>query len=243
MSVKIKALDSKVNFGMFLKAMGGRLQSLLASTLTPEEKLVQIIKELEKDVQGKRVLARQIKAQMSAIADPDTKELEPLEAFQARRVKLVKLGGTMVNDPSKTAQLGQLQQEIKALDVQISSQQNIYDTLKESYDLARSNYQQALSSLDMVKSNGPAMLKAIQAQKDALEMRDRAKSQDTVDVSFMNELTAEFSMASAELRSDKEIDNDLDATSSFNVDKALAAMDAESLDSGLMAEFQAAANK
>lgn len=237
----IKALDQKVNFAMFLKSMGGRLQGLMASTMTPEEKLAGIIKNLEGEVQEKRVLARQIKAQKSAIADSDTKELEPLEACQVRRAKLVKLGGAMVKDPAKASQLGQLQQEIKALDAQIASHQATFDTLEESYNLAKSNYQQALNALETVRNNGSAMIKAIQAQKDALEMRDKAKKQGGTDVSFMDDLTAELNSSRAELRSDDELDKDLDGTSDFNIDKALAEMDANTVDDGLMAEFQAAA--
>ena len=238
-------MDKKINFSMFFKAMGGRLQGLLASALTPEEKLAQIIKELEKQVQEKRVLAREIGAQMRAIADPETKELEPLEAMQARRTKLVALGGQLVNQPDKAAQLGQISQEIKSLDAQIASQTATYQTLTESYNLAKGNYNEALTALETVRRNGPAMLKAIEVNKQAVAMRDAAKSGsgDKVDTSFLNELEGELSQAQAELRSDGDIDNDLDASSGFNVDVALTKMDAASVDSNLMAEFQAAASK
>lgn len=238
-----QAMDKKINFSMFFKAMGGRLQGLLASTLTPEEKLAQIVQALEKQVQEKRVLARQIGAQMRAIADPETTQLEPLEAMQARRAKLVALGGGLVNQPDKAAQLGQISQEIKSLDVQIASQTATYETLKESYDLAKANYSEALAALDTIRLNGPAMLKAIEVNKQAVAMRDAAKSGsgDKVDTSFLKDLEGELSQSQAELRSDGDIDKDLDASSSFNVDAALAKMDAASVDSNLMAEFQAAA--
>lgn len=240
MTAGIKALDSKVDFGMFFKAMGGRLKGLLASTLSPEEKLAQIQQVLEGQVQEKRQLAREIGAQMRAIADPETKDLEPLEALQARRAKLVKLGGTIVDQPDKAAQLGQISQEIKALDAQIKSQEVTYDTLKESYDLAKGNYQQALSALETIRNNGQAMLKAIEAHKQALKMRDKAQSQDEIDTSFLGELQGELSQVQAELRTDEEIDNDLDATSAFSVDSALSKMDEASVDDDLMAEFKAA---
>lgn len=236
----IKALDTKINFKMFFQAMGGRLQSLLASTLSSEEKLEQITNVLEVQVQQKRQLAREIGAQMRAIADPETKELEALESMQARRAKLVKLGGTLVDNPDKATQLGQISQEVKALDGQIKAQEATYATLQESYDLAKNNFQQALSALETVRDNGSAMLKAIEAHKQALALRDKAKSQDEVDTSFMNELQGELSHVQAELRSDAEIDNDLDATSGFSVDSALSKMDADSVDNDLIAEFQAA---
>lgn len=238
--MEISTLDKKVNFSMFFKAMGGRLQNLLASTLSPEEKLAQIQDVLEGQVQQKRKLAREIGAQMRAIADPETKDLEALEAMQARRAKLVKLGGTLVDKPEKAAQLGQISQEVKALDGQIKAQEATYDTLKESYELSKANYQQALSALETVRNNGQAMLKAIEAHKQALKMRDQAQSQDEVDTSFLSELQGELSQVQAELRTDEEIDEDLDATSSFSVDSALSKMDAASVDNDLMAEFQAA---
>lgn len=238
--MSIASLDGKVNIGMFFSAMGGRLQSLLASTLSPEEKLAQIQKVLEEQVQEKRQLAREIGASKRAIADPETENLEPLEALQARRAKLVKLGGSLVGKPSKQAQLGQVGQEIKALDNQIASQQATYSTLCESYDLAKANYQQALSALETVRDNGSAILKAIEAHKQALAMRDKAKGQDVIDTSFIDDLQGELSQVQAELRSDEDIDNDLDATSGFNVDAALSKLDADNIDDSLMAEFEAA---
>lgn len=241
--MSVQSLDSKVTIGMFLKSMGGRFQKLLASTMTPEEKLAAITKEIEAQVQEKKVLARQIGAQMRAIFDPDTKALEPLEALKERRVKLVALGGKLVADPAQSAKLGALQQEITGLDAQIASQQTTYDTLAESYELAKANYNQALAALKQVRDNGPAVLKAIQAHKDAITLRDKAKGGKTVDVSFVDELYGELSATQAELRSDKEIDADLDATSGFNIDRELAKMDGQTVDDSLMAEFLAAAKK
>ncbi|MDO8668860.1 MAG: hypothetical protein Q7K65_01025 [Candidatus Buchananbacteria bacterium] len=237
------ALDKKVNFTMFFKAMGGRLQKLLASGLKPEEKLEQIIHVLTVQVQEKRQLAREIGAQMRAIADPETKELEALEALQARRAKLVKLGGSLIGQPNNASQMGQLSQEINGIDAQIKAEETTLETLKESYELAKANYQQALSALETVKGNGNAMLKAIEAHKQALSLRDKAQNQDEVDTSFMSELQGELSQVQAELRSDDDLEDDLDATNTFNVDAALARMDSASVDSSLMAEFQAATGK
>ena len=236
----VSTLDKKVNFSMFFRAMGDRLQNLLASTLSPEDKLDQITKVLEGQVQEKRQLAREIGTQMRAIADPETKELEALEAMQARRAKLVKLGGTLVDQPDKATQLGQISQEVKALDGQIKAQETTHTTLQESYNLAKANFQQALSALETVRDNGQAMLKAIEAHKQALALRDKAKGQGVIDTSFINELQGELSQVQAELRTDTEIDNDLDATNGFSVDSALSKMDADSVDNDLMAEFQAA---
>lgn len=236
----VKALDSKISLLMFLQGMGKRFQTIMARALTPEEKLAAIIAEMEKDVQEKRVLARQIGAQMRALSDPDTTDLEPLEAAKARRAKLVKLGGQNLENAER---LGQIQHEVKALDTMIASQEATYATLKESYDLASANYKTALAALDSTRSNGPAILKAIKAHQDALAMRDKAKNTDAVDASFMDDLTAELTNAQGELRSDKAIDDDLDATKSGSLDAELAKMDASNVDDSLMAEFQAAAGK
>lgn len=240
---KIAALDKKIDLAMFLGSMFDRFKGFLAAQLTAEEKLIKIVEVMEKDVQEKRVLARQIGAQMRAIADPDTQELEPLEALKARRAKLVQLGGKYVSDATKAAQLGQLQQEIKAIDAQISSQQSTYDTLQESYELAKNTYQEALNALETVRRNGPAMIKAIEAHKAALAMKDKAADQKTIDTSFLSELTAELNASKAELRSNEAVDADLDATNPISIDAELAKIDAESIDAGLMAEFQAAAAK
>lgn len=234
------ALDSKISFGMFLDGMKGRFQKFLASNLTPEEKLAAIVKELNADVQEKRVLARQIGAQMRALADPDTAELEPLEAAQARRAKLVKLGGQNLGNAEK---LGQIQQEIRGLDALISSQTGTYDTLKESYGVAKANYQTAFAALESVRNNGPAVLKAIRAHQDALKIRDKAAGSKQVDASFMTELTAELNSAKAELRSDKSFEQDLDATRPGSLDAELAKLDAATVDDKLMAEFRVAASK
>lgn len=236
----VKALDSKISLPMFLQGMGKRFQTIMARALSPEEKLAAIIAEMEKDVQEKRVLARQIGAQMRALKDTDTKDLEPLEAVEARRAKLVKLGGQNLDKPEM---LGQIQQEIKSLDAMIASQQGTYDALKESYDLASANYKTALAALESTRTSGPAILKAIRAHQDALAMRDKAHDQTAVDASFMSDLTDELTATQAELRSDKAIEDDLDATKSGSLDAKLAEMDAGTVDDDLMAEFQAAAGK
>jgi len=86
------------------------------------------------------------------------------------------------------------------------------------------------------------MLKAIEAHKQALALRDEAQSQDKIDTSFLNDLQNELSQVQAEIRTDDEIENDLDATSNFSVDSALSKMDEASVDNDLMAEFKAASS-
>ena len=237
----ITAFDNKMNIRMFVETMGDRFKSFLASKMTPEEKLNKIIEAMEKDVQEKRVLARQIGAQMRAIADPDTVTAEPLEAMIAARKKRIVFGAGIMDNPKKKAQFGQVQQEIKSLDARIKSQQGTYDTLVESHALAKASYHEAFNALETIRLNGPAMIKAIQAQKNAVEMRDKAAGQKKIDTSFLGELEAELNNSRAELREDKAIDDDLDAMNESSIDDALAKMDAESVDDSLMAEFRAAA--
>lgn len=234
------ALDSKVNFKMWLDSMGSRMTKFLASSLSDEEKLAAITGEMRKDVQAKRVLARQIRAQMCAIKDPDTAALEPLEAAQMRREKLVKLGAASLDNHAK---LGQIQQEVRSVDALIASQQGTYDTLESSCKVAMDNYRMALAALESAEQNGPAMLKAIRAHKDALAMKDKAKNQKTIDASFISDLASELSAAQAELKSDDEIDHDLDGTNGSSINADLAKMDAASVSEDLMAEFRAAAGK
>lgn len=238
----IQSLDSRITVGDFVQGLRGKFQKLLASSMSAEDKLAAIIRTMTAEVQEKRVLAREIGAKMRAISDPDTATLEPLDAAKARREKLIALGAKHVDDKDKS-RLGQISQEVKAVDALIESQQATYDTLKESYDLAFGNYQTALSALESARSNGPAMIAAIRAHQQALEVRDRANAQSaqSVDVTFMNDLAQELSQNQAKLRSDKDLDQDLDATKKGSVDKELARLDAQSIDAGLMAEFEAAA--
>lgn len=237
----MNAIDKKMDLGMFFGAMKDRFKGVLASTMTPEEKLAQIVKRLEIDVQEKHERARKLGGQMRALKDPETKELEPLEKFAVQRAKLVAKGGELVGQPDKAAQLGQLSQEIKGLDALIGSKEMTYETLKQGYDLAKANYLQAFAALEKIRENGSAMLEAIAANKEALAMRDAAQNQETVDTSFLDDLQAELTGVQAELRTDQAIDDDLDATKSFSIDATLAKMDAESVDAGIMDEFKAAA--
>lgn len=235
-----QALNSNIGVSSFVKAMLGRAKNVMASTLTDEEKLREIIDGAEKEVQEKRKLAREIGVQMRAIADPATEKLEPLEAIIEKRKKLVQLGSTMVDDPKKKSQLGQISQEMNSLANQISAQQKTYDTLEESYKVATATYKEALAALETIRQNAPAMLNAIEANKQALEMRDRARNQNGVDTSFLTKLEAELSNSQAEMHSDLEIENDLDGTNSFNIDAALEKLDAADTDEALMNEFRAA---
>ena len=56
-------------------------------------------------------------------------------------------------------------------------------------------------------------------------------------------ISAELNNTKAELRADNEIEKDLDASDTSNIDKALSEMDKTTVDEGLMAEFRAAAGK
>ncbi len=222
--MSVEALDKRMTFGMFVKGIGKRIQSVLSRAVPAEEKLDLILGEMEKDVQEKRVTARSIRARMVAISDPETKELEPLERLRARRKKIVELGakvlaekeqmekdGDLAGAKKKAAWLGQLTQEAKALGVSVSSMESTHETLQEAYNIALENYKVALGSYEHVKNNGKAMLEAIKAHQDALSIRDRAKP-EAVDASFLDDLTEELEKAQGELRSDKQIDKELDAT-------------------------------
>lgn len=249
------AMNSRVSLGMIIEGWGNRFKNILAGSLTPEEKLSAIVEEMGRDVAEKRVLARQIRAKMSAIADPDTATLEPLEAAKARRQKLVDLGGKLLaqsRDPQNVDRVTALQTQMKQVSIEVQSvtqlidgQQATYDTLKESYDLAFATYQQALSAFEQARDNGPAILDAIRAHEDALKVRDQARAgaQKRADASFLTDLQKELSGAQANLRADKELENDLDATNPHSVDAMLAADEATHVEDSLMAEFEAAAAK
>ncbi len=234
MSEGIKALDGKINFKMFVKTIFTRGQKILAENMTAEEKLDMIMKDMAKDVQKKRVDAREAGAEKQI----STKELETLEA---QRKGLVTLGASICHDPEKSAQVGQVSQKLAVIDSRISARKSLLTTQTETYDLAAKNYQDALNAYETAKSNGPAMIKAIKAQKTALERRDNASEQKTMSIDFLNDLASELENAKAELRSDIEITEDLDPSKSFNVNAELAKMDAQNVNAGYLAEFQTAA--
>lgn len=240
-------LDKKMGWKEILNGAVAELKDALASAIPDDQKLAQIEQKLEEDVAAKRQLAREIGGQMRAIADPETKELEPLEALKARRQKLVDLAATLIDPatgmPKRGAapKLKAIQDEIKGLDKLIGAQQVTYDTLREGYDIAKGSYQDALDALERVRSQGKAVLRTIAAHRQAQEMRDQARSSKSVDVSFMDDLTGELSQVRAEARSDEALDADLDAMNSFNIDAALKADEDAEVDAALMAEFRAAA--
>lgn len=233
-------LNQKLGFGDILKGVIASTKDLFADTLSDQQKLALIQDKLEAQVAEKRTLARTVGAQMRALADPSTTDLEKLEALQTRRAKLVELGGRHLGDAAK---LAAIQDEIHGLDQLIAANQATYNTLKEAYDVAKSNYDQALKALEQVRGQGQAILAALAAHKDAQKMRDDARDTESVDVSFMDDLTAELNQVKAEARADKDLDADLDASNSFNIDTALKADESASVDAGLMAEFEAAARK
>ena len=233
-------LNQKLSVTDIMSGVFASAKNLFANTLSDQQKLDLIEQKLEIQVAEKRALARTVGAQMRALADPTTTDLEKLEALQARRAKLVELGGKNLNDPAK---LVAIQDEMKGLDQLIAANQATYDTLKEAYAVAKANYETSLSALEKVRGQGQAILAAIGAHKDAQKMRDDARDTTSVDVSFMDDLMGELGQVKAEARADKDLDADLDASKSYNIDAALKADESASVDSGLMAEFQAAAAK
>lgn len=222
-------LDSRVTFGMFIKNLGGKLQGIMAKSMSAEEKLSLILQEMSIDVQKKRVMARDIRSKMVALSDPDTAELEPIERMKARRTKLVEQGKKAVND-NKTDEANRLAKEIKSLDASLGSLESTYGTLKDSYELALENYKVSQAAYDHAKNNGESMLFAIKAHQDSLRMRDNAKSDKKSDISFLNDLEEELSKSQKELSSDKAIDRDLGVETK--------AEEEEPADESILAEFK-----
>ena len=233
-------LNEKLSWTGIINGFAGKFKDILAGALSPEEKLVAIQAELEQDVAVKRKLAREVGAQMRALADPETKDLEPLEALKARRAKLVGLGGQSLGNASK---LAAIQTEIKSLDQAIEANQVTYDMLEETYGIAKGNYQAVLDAHERVKSHAPAILKSIAAYGDAQDMRDKARDSKSVDISFMEDLANELGQVKASERADKALDDDLDATNAFSINAELEAAQSDTVESSLMAEFQKAAER
>ncbi len=235
-----ETMNKKLTVLDIMKGIAASAKDLFANTLTDQQKLDLIEQKLEDQVAEMRASARTVGAQMRALADPSTNELEKLEALQARRAKLVELGGKHLGDAAK---LVAIRDEITGLDQLIAANQATYDTLKDAYGVAKGNYDAALSALEKVRGQGQAILAAIAAHRNAQEIRDAANDATSVDVSFMDDLAAELSQVKAEARADEDLDADLDASNSFNIDAALKADETTAVDAALMAEFQAAAGK
>ncbi len=230
----IKALDSKIGIGMFLKGMAQNFQGILAQQLSPEQKLDLITQELNNQVAIKRDAARSTGAQMNAAA-------ATLATLNGRRASLVALGGKNLGDQ---ARLASIQTEIKSIEPMIASAQTTYDGFKEAYDLNKANYLQAMDALDKVKNQGGAVLAAIKANQSALAARDNARSNSShVDTSFVDQLTEELGQARGQLATDKELDADLNSHDSFSINSELDKAHAADVDAGIMAEFEAAAGK
>lgn len=234
-----EALNSKITLEMVVKNAFSKFKDLLAGTMSTKEKLEAVTEKMREEVQQLRVQARQIGAQMRALADPETAEKEPLEAMRERRAKLVKLAGQNLDNPEM---LGQIQVEIKALEGTLAVNEKTYAILQQNYGLSTKTYKEALANLEMLETQAPAVLAAMEAQDNALRMRDSMMTGSDTDVlGIMNQLNTELAQKSAELRTDREIDADLDASKPGSINDALADMDAKSIDAALMAEFRAAA--
>ncbi len=232
-------LDERLTFEMILEGLNDKVLKFLGLSLSDKEKLDAIIKAMQRDVLDRRVFARKILHHMKAIQDPDTPELEPLEAAQQRRERLVKMGSENLGDSARVAQITQ---EIKAVDAVIASNQATFDTLGESYQLALSNYRIALAALEHTQENGAAMLLAIKAHREALALRDQSRQSGSApDTTFMDGLAQELKEASRALRSDDQLEADLDPENTFSISAELDQLEAQEADAKILAEIQAAA--
>jgi hypothetical protein len=231
-------LNKYLDFSDVLKGLSDSITNILTSGMNDEEKLNAVLDKMANQVQDLRVKARKAGAEMRALSDPDTAALEPLEAAQERRRKLVALGGKHMDDPVRQ---GQIAQEIEGLQSALNSLEGSYEIRKQTYEVALANYQKALQAYESMRNNGPAMMAAIQAHTDALESRETlTQGGDQIDTSIMDTLAAKLQGVQAELRSDEELTEDLDASNSGSIDAELAQMDAQEVSSDLMEEFRAA---
>lgn len=246
--MSVATLDRRLSFKMFVKGLGQKLQDILGKSIAPEQKLDLILEEMAVDVQAKRKTAREIRARMVALSDPENDTLEPMERLQARRKKLVEVGKQVlaqrdaVTDLSEKAkldaQLGQLTQEVKSVSTSLSSLEATHQTLKDSYEVALGNYKVGLAAYERTKENGPTLLLALKAHQDALATRDQSrKPSSAVDASFLNDLEQELGQAESQLKSDYELDKELDATRP-DVHPLMAAADRAEVDDKILAEFR-----
>ena len=247
--MSIAALDRRLSFKLFVKGLGQKLQDILGKTIAPEKKLELILEEMARETYAKRKTAREIRARMMALCDPDSATLEPIEQLQARRKKLVAVGAQILKqqeastDESEkaklSAQLGQLTQEVKAVSQSLSSMESTHSSLKESYEIALETYKVSLAAYERAKENGPALLLALKAHQDALQLRDAArKPQATGDASFLDDLTQELERSQKEVQSDHAIDEELDALKP-RVHPLMAEADRQEADATILQEFRA----
>lgn len=239
----VEALNKRITFGMFLSGMKDRLKGIMAKSLSAEEKLDLIIAEMTKDTNQKRITAREIRAKMVALADPETAALEPLERIKVQRDKLVKVGASLMKSKEEAEVKGEdvtsindkinkLAQEVKSLTVQQGSMESTYETLKEAYDVALNNYKTASSALENAKTNGKGLLFAIKAHQDALQLRDNTRTGTGNDASFLKDMEDELGKAQGELRSDKHIEAEIEGSSISSI--------VEEGNEDILAEFKAA---
>ena len=244
----VATLDRRLSFKMFVKGLGQKLQDILGKSIAPEQKLELILEEMATDVQVKRKTAREIRARMVALSDPENETLEPMERLHARRKKLVEVGKQVLGqrdtttDPSVKAkldaQLGQLTQEVKSVSTSLSSLEATYATLKQSYEVALENYKVGLGAYERTKENGPTLLLALKAHQDALATRDQSrKPSSVIDASFLNDLEQELGQAESQLKSDYDLDKELDATRP-DVHPLMAEADRQAADEKILEEFK-----
>lgn len=246
--MSIAAIDRRLSFKMFVKGLGQKLQDILGRSLPPEQKLELILEQMAEDVQSKRKTARELRARMVALSDPENDTLEPMERLHARRKKLVEVGATVLKQQelasdeatkaTLSAHLGQLTQEVKAVSTSLSSMESTHQTLKESYEIALETYKVSLAAYERTKDNGPTLLLALKAHQEALQLRDNArKPKATVDASFLDDLTQELDRSQKEVQSDNAIDRELDALKP-DVHPLMAESDRQEVDEKILQEFR-----
>ena len=234
------ALSGSMTISMFLNSMGERITNILFGIMTGPEKIKAVQKELGGDVRQKRTLAGSIRTKMLMLKDPATATLEPLEAKRHKRAKLISLGAQYVDKPRKKAELGKITLQIRNLETLIGADEATYETLEGAYQVALASYREALAAFEYVKNHGSAILDAIEANRQAADLKEAAAEQGSVDISFMTALQSELNESSARLRSLDELEKDLDETNGFSVDAELDAMDAKVEDEALFEEFRTA---
>lgn len=244
----IVSLDTRLNFKLLVKGLGQKLQEILGKALPPEQKLQLILEQMRADVQTKRKTAREVRARMVALSDPESEQLEPMERLALRRKKLVEVGATVLKQQEAaseesakaklTAQLGQVTQEVNAVSTSLNSLASTYATLKDAYAIALETYKVSLAAYERAMENGPTLLLAIKAHQEALALRDATrKPKETVDASFLDDLTHELEKSQKEVQSDHAIDRELDSTVN-DVHPLMQQADQQEVNEAILQEFR-----
>lgn len=251
-------------------AMNSLRKKIAKALMTDEQMIAALQADTETEARRIRQETRATGAQMRALADPDTKQLEPLEALRARKARMLSMAAGWEKErqalESKAAeaeaagntdeaaklhqQAGALKQQIAqgALEIQalqngeLGVNENTYGTLKDAYELQMKNLAAAEQAVRVARLQAPAMLQALKANKTAKAIADKARYQSTgPDLWYVNDLQKEMETAAAERRADDQIDRDLDATQPVSVFDQHAEGDVAEAPADIMAEITAAA--